>query len=52
MKASDLKIKIFADGADLATMKEQAENPLISGFTTNPSLVKAAGVTDYLFVRA
>lgn len=47
MKASDLKIKIFADGADLATMKKQAENPLISGFTTNPSLVKAAGVTDY-----
>ena len=47
MKASDLKIKIFADGADLGTMKEQAKNPLISGFTTNPSLVKAAGVTDY-----
>lgn len=47
MKASDLKIKIFADGANLETMKEQAKNPLISGFTTNPSLVKAAGVTDY-----
>jgi len=47
MKASDLKIKIFADGADLATMKSQAENPLISGFTTNPSLVKSAGGTDY-----
>jgi transaldolase len=47
MKASDLKIKIFADGADLTTMKAQAQNPLISGFTTNPSLVKSAGVTDY-----
>lgn len=47
MKASELKIKIFADGADLAMMTEQAKNPLISGFTTNPSLVKAAGVTDY-----
>ena len=47
MKASDLKIKIFADGADLATMKSQAGNPLISGFTTNPSLVKSAGITDY-----
>lgn len=47
MKAADLKIKIFADGANLDTMKEQAKNPLISGFTTNPSLVKAAGVTDY-----
>ncbi len=47
MQASDLKIKIFADGANLATMKEQAKNPLISGFTTNPSLVKSAGVTNY-----
>lgn len=47
MEASDLKIKIFADGANLDTMKEQAKNPIISGFTTNPSLVKAAGVTDY-----
>ena len=47
MQAADLKIKIFADGANLATMKEQAKNPLISGFTTNPSLVKSAGVTDY-----
>ena len=47
MKASDLRIKIFADGAKLETMKEQARNPLISGFTTNPSLIKAAGVTDY-----
>ncbi|MBU2531409.1 MAG: transaldolase [Alphaproteobacteria bacterium] len=47
MKASDLKIKIFADGADLATMKEQAKNPLIKGFTTNPSLIKSAGITDY-----
>ena len=43
MKASDLRIKIFADGAQLETMKDQARNPLISGFTTNPSLIKAAG---------
>ena len=47
MKAADLKIKIFADGAELAKMKAQYENPLIKGFTTNPSLMKAAGVTDY-----
>lgn len=47
MKADDLKIKIFADGADLDTMLKQYENPLIQGFTTNPSLMKAAGVTDY-----
>lgn len=47
MKADDLKIKIFADGADLDTMLKQYENPLIKGFTTNPSLMKSAGVTDY-----
>ena len=47
MKAEDLKIKIFADGADLAKMKEQYANPLIKGFTTNPSLMRQAGVEDY-----
>ncbi len=47
MKVQDLKIKIFADGANLETMKAQYANPLIQGFTTNPSLIKAAGVTDY-----
>ncbi len=47
MNADDLKIKIFADGADLDTMLKQYENRLIKGFTTNPSLMKSAGVTDY-----
>ncbi len=47
MKAEDLKIKIFADGADLAQMKAHYANPLIQGFTTNPSLMRSAGVTDY-----
>src|SRR3954453_8067312 len=42
-----LKIKIFADGADLKSMKESAANPLIKGFTTNPTLMRQAGVTDY-----
>lgn len=42
-----LKIKIFADGADLAGMRELAANPLIRGFTTNPTLMRKAGVTDY-----
>lgn len=44
---TDLKIKIFADGADLQSMKRAATNPLIKGFTTNPTLMRAAGVTDY-----
>ena len=42
-----LKVKIFADGADLKTMLEMNKNPLIQGLTTNPSLLKKAGVTDY-----
>jgi transaldolase len=42
-----LKVKIFADGADLQGMKAICANPLIKGFTTNPTLMKAAGVTDY-----
>jgi transaldolase len=44
---SDLKIKIFADGADKRTMLEMLENPLIKGFTTNPTLMRKAGVGDY-----
>ena len=48
MKATkDLKVKLFADGADLAGMKEMAVNPMIKGFTTNPTLMRKAGVTDY-----
>ena len=42
-----LKVKLFADGADLAGMKEMAANPMIKGFTTNPTLMKKAGITDY-----
>lgn len=43
----DLKVKIFADGADLKQIEALARDPLIKGFTTNPSLMKKAGVKDY-----
>ena len=42
-----LTVKIFADGADLKGMKEAAAAPLVRGFTTNPTLMRQAGVTDY-----
>ncbi|MDR1486795.1 MAG: transaldolase, partial [Deltaproteobacteria bacterium] len=45
--AQDLKVKLFADGADKAGMLEMYKNPLIKGFTTNPTLMRKAGVTDY-----
>jgi transaldolase len=44
---SPLKVKIFADGADLRAILELYRNPLISGFTTNPTLMRKAGVSDY-----
>lgn len=43
----NLKIKIFADGADLESIKNLCQNSLIKGFTTNPSLMKKKGITDY-----
>jgi len=44
---SELRVKIFADGADKAGMLEMYANPLIQGFTTNPTLMCKAGVKDY-----
>lgn len=44
---SDLKIKIFADGADFDQIMKLAKNPQVSGFTTNPSLMRTAGISDY-----
>ena len=44
----DLKVKIFADGADYDGMIESYANPLVSGFTTNPTLMKKAGIKDYV----
>lgn len=43
----DLRIKIFADGADKAGMLEMYSKPYIKGFTTNPTLMCKAGVSDY-----
>jgi len=40
-------IKLYSDGADLASLLEMAKNPQISGFTTNPTLMRKAGVSDY-----
>lgn len=44
---NDLKIKIFADGAELKTMRDMYEKPWIKGFTTNPTLMRKAGISDY-----
>ena len=49
---SELKIKIFADGADKAQILRSRADPLIKGFTTNPTLMRSAGVKDYeVFAR-
>jgi len=47
MLLADLKVKIFADGADMAGIRELNRNPLIKGFTTNPTLMAKAGISDY-----
>ena len=44
---SELKVKIFGDGADLAGILELKKQPYIKGFTTNPTLMRKAGVPDY-----
>ena len=42
-----LKIKLFCDGADFDTIMEMSADPRIKGFTTNPTLMRKAGVLDY-----
>lgn len=42
-----LRVKIFADGAEPGVIREMARNPLIQGFTTNPTLMRRANVSDY-----
>jgi transaldolase len=42
-----LRVKIFADGADCPAIKSLAERPYVAGFTTNPTLMRKAGVADY-----
>jgi transaldolase len=44
---TNLQVKLFADGADKAAMLEFYSNPCIKGFTTNPTLMRKAGITDY-----
>jgi transaldolase len=46
-RLSDLQVKLFTDGANKAQIVEMARQPWIRGFTTNPSLLKKAGVSDY-----
>jgi transaldolase len=47
MSVDNFKTKIFADGADKAAIVRLYQNPLVSGFTTNPTLMRKAGITDY-----
>jgi transaldolase len=47
LKAAGLRIKLFMDGADAGAMREAYRDKLVSGFTTNPTLMRKAGVTDY-----
>jgi transaldolase len=50
---SDLRVRIFADGADLPAIRKLAAEGYIRGFTTNPTLMHKAGVEDYRsFARA
>ena len=44
---AELSVKLFADGAEKKSMLELYANPLIRGFTTNPTLMRKAGITDY-----
>ncbi len=44
---NDLKIKIFADGADIESIRKLYSQPNIQGFTTNPTLMRQAGIQDY-----
>jgi hypothetical protein len=45
---NDLKIDLYADGSDIEEIKRLNANPLIKGFTTNPSLMRKSGITNYI----
>ncbi|WP_373071252.1 transaldolase [Gemmatimonas sp.] len=47
MTIENLNVSIYADGADVDEIRESAADPLIAGFTTNPTLMRAAGVDNY-----
>jgi transaldolase len=51
-RVDDLRVRIFADGADLASMIELASRAHIKGLTTNPTLMKQAGISDYTYFAA
>jgi transaldolase len=44
----EFKIKMFVDGADLDEIKQFTQNPLVAGFTTNPTLMRNSGIADYV----
>jgi len=46
-KVEELKVKIFADGAEKAGMLEMAEKSWVQGLTTNPTLMRKVGISDY-----
>jgi len=46
-KIEELSVKIFADGADKAGMLEMYAKPFVKGLTTNPTLMRKAGIADY-----
>lgn len=48
MTANDLTITLYADGADIEGMKAEYKKGYVKGFTTNPTLMKKAGVADYV----
>jgi transaldolase len=47
MNAHSMNVKIFADGADRSSMLDLYKNPVVKGFTTNPTLMRTAGISDY-----
>ena len=47
MTTNGLTVKIYADGAELSGIVDMARNPMIKGFTTNPTLMRKAGISDY-----
>lgn len=47
LNLSGFKVGVYADGADLSKMKQYAQDALVSGFTTNPTLIRKSGITNY-----
>eukprot|EP00435_Cladocopium_sp_Y103_P077035 s1_g774.t1 len=47
MSSSDLTVKLYQDGAEIEAIKKAYKDPMIAGFTTNPTLMRKAGIVDY-----